>query len=151
MAEGAGPGVSAANVQVTVSSGSVVVDSKITPPAGVTASDMNNNIGNGAANLGATLVARVAALPGIESVALGKLSATGIKVKVVHEVIPTTTLTTTTPPTRHLPKPPKCAAPPPQMTKGEVRMALAPFKPPGAKGPGVKTKDGGQAWPLGDS
>jgi len=130
--------------------GSVIVDSKITPPPGMNASDMDKNLGGGAESIGTRLIARVKALPGIDTIALGSLSASGIKVKVVQEVKPTTPTTTTTPPTRHLPKPPKCAAAPPQMTKGEVRMALAPFRPPGARGKAVKTKDGGSAWPLQD-
>jgi len=150
MAEAAGPGVKPSDIKLDLHSGSVVVDGKIAPPPGVKAEDMDQNMAKGADNMGKRLVSRVAALPGIDTIALGELSATGIKVKVAMVVLPMTTVTTTTPPTRHLPKPPKCAEPPPRMTKGEARMALAPFKPPGARGKGVKTEDGGTAWPLQD-
>jgi len=150
MAESAGPGVKSSDVEVNIRAGSVVIDSKISPPIGVKAEDMDKNLASGAEALGTRVIARVAVLPGIDTVALGKISATGIKVKVIKVVIPTTTVTTTPAPTRRLPKPPKCAAAPKEMSKGEVAMALAPFKPPGARGSGVKTNDGGSAWPLQD-
>jgi len=150
MAEAAGPGVRPADIEVHISAGSVVVDAKIAPPPGVKASDMDGNMKAGNNSLGTMLIARVKALPGIKSIALGDISATEVVIAVIQEVVPTTPTTTTTPPTRHLPKPPKCAAPPPEMSKGDVAMALAPFKPPGARGKAVKTKDGGSAWPLQD-
>lgn len=150
LAENAGPGIDSSAVEVHISAGSVIVDGKITPPPGMNVVDMDKALEQGAKNLGETLIARVAVLPGIDTVALGKISATGIKVKVVQEVLPPTTTTTTPPPTRHLAKPPKCAGPPPKMNQGEVSMALAPFKPAGARGQMVETKDGGKAWPLQD-
>lgn len=150
MAEAAGPGVKPSDIEVALVPGSVVVDAKISPPPGVKAGDMDKNMANGANNMGARLIARVAALPGIDTCALGKISASKIMVKVIKEQAPVITTTTTTPPSRHLPKPPKCAAAPPAMNKGDVAMALAPFKPPGARGNGVKTQDGGKAWPLQD-
>lgn len=151
LAESAGPGVGPEDIEVDLSSGSVVVDSKITPPPGRTAQDMDKTIEKGSGNAGSLLVARVSALPGIDTIALGKISTTGITVKVIKQAVPAPTTTTTTPPSRHLPKPPKCAGAPPKMSHADVRMALAPFKPPGAKSQrGVRTHDGGTAWPLED-
>jgi len=51
---------------------------------------------------------------------------------------------------RRVPRPPPCAPPPANLTHGDVRMVLAPFRPPGAVGAAVATKDGGKAWPLDD-
>jgi len=152
MAESCGPNVKASDVEVHLKPGSVIVDSKIAPPPGMKAKDMDKQLAKGSLALGARVVARVAALPGIDTIALGKISAAGIVVKVVQEILPTTTVlyTTTPAPIRRLAKPPKCGAAPAKMTKGEVAMALAPFRPPGASHKAVLTKDGGKAWPLED-
>lgn len=147
---GESAGVDPAGVEVELEGGSVVVKGKITPPPGKSAADLDKNIEAGAANVGARMVARTKTLPGIDSVALGDISATQIKVAVVATVAPIIVTTTPPPPTRHLPKPPKCASAPPKMTSGEARMSLAPFKPPGAQGKGIKTEDGGTAWPTED-
>merc|ERR1719498_2334762 len=98
MAEAAGPDVSPLDVEVKLKAGSVVVDGKISPPPGVTADQMDKNIENGAANVAARMVARVKALPGIDTIALGDITCDKPKVHVVHEVAPTTTTTTTPPP-----------------------------------------------------
>lgn len=156
IAESTGLDVKPESIEVTLKSGSVIIDGKITPPpepAGSNhsgAADIAKSLGMGSTSLATRLVARVKAMPGIRTVSLGELSVTPPKVEVVSEIIPTTTVTTTTPPTRRLPKPPKCAAAPTEVSKGDVALALAPFKPPGARGPGVQTKDGGRAWPLKD-
>jgi len=150
IAESSGPGVKGSDVEVRLKAGSVIIDSKVTPPAGMKAADMDKNLAKGSLAIGARVVARVAVLPGIDTIALGKISATGIVVKVVQEILPTTTVTTTPAPIRRLAKPPKCGAAPPKITKGEVAMALAPFRPPGASHKAVITKDGGKAWPLED-
>merc|ERR1719310_2504127 len=90
-------------------------------------------------------------MPGIKTVALGELSVTPPIVAVVKEMPSTPpVMTTTPPPARRLPKPPQCTEAPAAVSKGDVALALAPFKPPGARGEGVKTKDGGHAWPLND-
>ena len=65
------------------------------------------------------------------------------KLAIPWEVLPPTTTTTTAIPVRHLAKPPKCAGPPPKMTRNDVAMALAPFKPAGTRDHVVDTKDGG--------
>lgn len=53
-----------------------------------------------------------------------------------------------TPLVRKVPPPPQCAAPPPPLEHEHVAISLPPFKPQGAKGKAVATKDGGKAWPL---
>jgi hypothetical protein len=155
--EAAGSGVKAEDVEVKLKPGSVVVEAEITPPPGQTAesmqlkaADINKKIAAGAESIAARTIARVEALPGIESVKTGNMTAIPPKVQIVTEALPTTTVTTTTQPQRRLPKPPQCAGPPPNVSQSDVRMALAPFKPPGARGSGMKTDDGGTAWPLED-
>lgn len=153
--EGCGGEVKEEDVEVTLRAGSVIIDSKITPPQalgsnGTGAGDIAKSL-MGSASLSTRLIARVKAMPGIKTVALGELSVTPPIVAVVKEMPPTPpVMTTTPPPTRRLPKPPQCTEAPAAVSKGDVALALAPFKPPGARGEGVKTKDGGHAWPLND-
>jgi hypothetical protein len=143
--------VDPAGVEVKLNAGSVKVDGLVDPSkSGRNMSDISKEVTQNSQSLGARLVARVSALPGIETAALGNITCSMPILKVMQEFVPTPTTTTTPAPVRHLPKPPACAAAPKKLTKGDVAMALAPFKPSGAKGKGVKTKDGGTAWPLQD-
>jgi hypothetical protein len=143
-------GVNPSDVEVSLKAGSVEVDGLVAAPEGKNISDVNNAMVQNSHLLSARMVARVKKLPNIESVALGEITCTAPVVKIVETFVPTPTTTTTPAPVRHLPRPPACAAAPKKLTKGDVAMALAPFKPAGAQGKAVKTKDGGSAWPLQD-
>jgi len=148
VAQAAGSGVKPSDVTVTLKAGSVVITAQVAPPPGADPAAIANNLERSAAAIVQRLLDQISALTAIQSVALGNITASAPTVKVLQDLA--TTTTTTPPDMRTLPKPPACQAPPPKLTKGDVAMALAPFKPAGAKGKAVKMNDGGSAWPLSD-
>jgi len=70
-------GISESDVAVTFAAGSIIVSAVITVPSGVTASSVSSDVTSATSgNLGSSLVADLAAIPGIDDFVSGTMSAT---------------------------------------------------------------------------
>merc|ERR1719424_2554665 len=96
------PGVSAADVLVTLSAGSVVVEATITPPAGSSAETIKEEL-LGSTTLAAIVIKHLKKVPNLSTVTQGSLtpsSMTGIQIAVLKAIKPgeTTSAVPTTEP-----------------------------------------------------
>merc|ERR1719326_531879 len=94
VAEAAGKGVKPSDVRVVLKPGSIIVESSIVPPEGVTAEDievdLKPKLNDGADGVAAKVVAAVTAVSGIETIASGTIGATDVQSALTEEPIEAT-------------------------------------------------------------
>jgi len=90
VAEAAGKGVKPSDVRVVLKPGSVIVESSIVPPEGVTPEDievdLKPKLNDGADGVAAKVVAAVTAVSGIETIASGTIGVTDVQSAVTEEL-----------------------------------------------------------------
>merc|ERR1711966_51669 len=77
LADAAGPQITKENVEVKLSSGSVVVDATIQPPPKIFVSGLETTLAN--AGIESSVATSVKAVPGISAVTKGAISVSGVK------------------------------------------------------------------------
>jgi hypothetical protein len=80
LAAAAGPYVNEEHVKLRLSSGSVIVEATITPPAAVSATNLKASLAASTGSLGEGVTMKVAAVPGISAVTTGTISTSGVQV-----------------------------------------------------------------------